>query len=531
MRIGIGTRLRLNLALIVAIVLILGAFGYRAMTGLAGLVKGSLADAVRSTATIDEMRLVAREARFVVTASAGAATTSDLKRLDALQEGFEERLADLAAKRAGGFDGAELSRLFSETASAGKAFANANAAQQWAKAADLSVRFEKSDNELEQRLASASSEQRARVDRQLTAASEDLRKKALLFAAGIAACLLVGAVLDFSLRRRLVAPLVALTKATARIVEFGDLAQKIEVRAGDEIGDLAASFQQLVEKLRQIPSSLRQATDVLTTSVENLGNSASQQVEAVTRHAAAVQETSVTANEIRQTSASATERAETLLQAVSRADQVREAGESSVQRTLASLGDIASSVTSTAERIALLKERMRQIDAINLAVKDLADQSNMLALNAAIEAVRSGEHGKGFGVVAREIRSLADQSIQATGRVREILDDISHAIEDAAKISVTARRKAEVGLSEAQSSGETLRELSVMVMSSVDGVRQIAQTMTEQNAGIGQIFTAVNDLIGLMEDTRKQVDSTEQAIGSLRDVAARVSGIVNSYRV
>src|SRR5207248_4252142 len=92
-------------------------------------------------------------------------------------------------------------------------------------------------------------------------------------------------------------------------------------------------------------------------------------------------------------------------------------------------------VAQVAQTIGVLSERASQIGRITDTVKDLADQSNMLALNAAIEAVRSGEHGKGFAVVARQIRSLADESIEATRRVREALEDVSRAIGTAVAIS------------------------------------------------------------------------------------------------
>src|SRR5205807_7876883 len=114
-------------------------------------------------------------------------------------------------------------------------------------------------------------------------------------------------------------------------------------------------------------------------------------------------------------------------------------------------------------KITQLSERTQQIGGITQTVKDLADQSNMLALNAAIEAVRSGEHGKGFAVVAREIRSLADQSIQATNRVREILEDISGAIRSAVQITEAGKQRMESGLVQMKSSGENLRELSSIV--------------------------------------------------------------------
>lgn len=531
MRLSIGTRLRLSLALLIGIVLLLGAVGYRAMHALAQEVKGSLGVAVAAAAEIDELRLRAHEARLTIAAAAAAATTSELATAGKLRARFDDRAASLASRKLQGVDSAGLSLRMAEMVSIGSDFARANAAQQWSRAAELSPRFEKAAKDLEITLDALAEEQRRTVARRLERGGNDLRRSAWLFLAGISAWMLLAAGLEASLRRSVVKPLNALAAATARIVEHGDLAQEIELRSGDELGELARCFRDLVEKLRQIPLSLQQASEMLSTSVEHLGTVASQQITAVSRHAMAVQETSATAGEIRQTSAAAAQRLESLLGAAVRADAIRTAGESSVERTLATLGEIASSVSATADRMSVLKERMRQIDAINLTVKDLADQSNMLALNAAIEAVRSGEHGRGFAVVAREIRSLADQSIAATTRVREILQDISAGIEEAVRASDAGRKRASAGLSEAQSSGATLRELSEMVKSSADAVRQIASTMTQQDAGIGQIFSAVRALDELTGDTRKQLDTTESAIARLREVAARVSGIVSSYRV
>jgi len=340
----------------------------------------------------------------------------------------------------------------------------------------------------------------------------------------------LAALLGSSLQRRLILPLGSLKNATARIVEHGDLAQTIEVLGGDEIGELAASFARLVEKLREIPVSLHDATELLSNSVGALSVSAGEQNQAILKQAASLQETQVTANEIRQTSAMAAQKADHVLKTVARADEVSREGEASVERSLTGLSEIGDSVASLAEKIDALKERMRQIDGINLTVKDLADQSNMLALNAAIEAVRSGEHGKGFAVVAREIRSLADQSIQATVRVREILLDITGSIDETAKISASGRKRAESGLAEMRASGETLRALSAMVKDTSDAVRQITASVSQQNAGISQIFTAVSDLSDGMRDTTRRLESTGDALDRLRNVSDRVSGIIRTYR-
>ena len=333
------------------------------------------------------------------------------------------------------------------------------------------------------------------------------------------------------LARRMVRPINTLNAAVYRIVREGDLTQKIEVESNDEIGQLAATFAKMVERLREIPASLKESTRLLSESVENLGSSTNEQHQSISRQAAALQETQVTVQEIKQTSLLAAQKAETVLRVAERADEISRAGEAAIEKSLGGLTDIREQVEQIAERITSLTERTRQIGIITETVKDLADQSNMLALNAAIEAVRSGEHGKGFAVVAREIRSLADQSIQATVRVREILDDLAAAIRGAVTITEKGAEKMETGLIQVRASGENLRELSTIVKDNSAAVRQIAAAVSQQNAGITQISAAVADLNQLMNSTVTRLEATTEAGNTLKAVSNRVSLIVGSYRV
>jgi methyl-accepting chemotaxis protein len=329
---------------------------------------------------------------------------------------------------------------------------------------------------------------------------------------------------------RLFAPIRDLTRVAGEIVR-GDLTQTVRVRSTDEIGQLASAFGQMLEKLREIPLRLRQSTQLLTASVDSLSKSTTAHGETVSRQATALQETQVTVQEIKQTSQLAAQKAEAVLKVAERADQISRSGEVAIAQSLGGLADIRSQVEEIAQKIGKLQERTRQIGLITETVKDLADKSNMLALNAAIEAVRSGEHGKGFAVVAREIRSLADQSIQSTNRVREILEDLGNAIRAAVSITEKGAQKMEGGLVQMTVSGESLRELSSIVKDNAAAVRQIAAAVSQQNAGISQIFGAVSDLNQLMDDTLSRLEHTGKAVDTLRGVSTQVSTVVESFRV
>src|SRR5678816_4333281 len=130
-----------------------------------------------------------------------------------------------------------------------------------------------------------------------------------------------------------------------------------------------------------------------------------------------------------------------------------------------------------------------------------------------------------------EIRSLADQSIQATVRVREILDDLAAAIRGAVTITEKGAEKMETGLTQVRASAENLRELSTIVKDNSAAVRQIAAAVSQQNAGITQISAAVADLNQLMNSTVTRLEATTEAGNVLKAVSNRVSLIVGSYRV
>ncbi|HLL53315.1 MAG TPA: methyl-accepting chemotaxis protein [Myxococcaceae bacterium] len=297
----------------------------------------------------------------------------------------------------------------------------------------------------------------------------------------------------------------------------------------DELGDLARKSAGALDQLKSFTLALAESAKQLGKSAEELDVSNSKQNEVLSLQAAALQQTQVTAQEIKQTSLLAAQKAEGVLAQTERADEISRSGESAIEQSLSGLKDIQQQVNDMSTRIKALDERARQIANITTTVKDLADQSNMLALNAAIEAVRSGEHGKGFGVVAREIRNLADQSIQATNHVREILQDISEAIRTTVSITEKGSEKVDSSLAQVRAFGDNIRQLSGIVRDNAAAVRQISAAVTQQNAGIGQIFQAVNDLTKMMDDTMQRLRSTDGATSLVRSVAEQVSGLVGNY--
>ena len=361
---------------------------------------------------------------------------------------------------------------------------------------------------------------------------ENMRQGFVFVVLGIAITLALFGVGVTLVTRRILRPIRELTRAAQAVVTKGDLRQNLSVSSSDEIGQLSTAFAQMVVKLRDALGNLQSTSQRLDTSVVALTSSNDEQGKTLSRQAAALQETQTTAQEIKQTSSLTEQKATSVLEAMGRAEEISRSGETAVEQSLTGLSDIRDGVQQISARINQLGERAQQIAGITNTVKDLADQSNMLALNAAIEAVRSGEHGKGFAVVAREIRSLADQSIQATERVREILNDITRrdpgrGLHDPVRLQPDRERAA----CKSKSSGDSLRELSGIVGQNFAAARQIAAAVSQQNTGIAQIFTAVNDLSKMMDDSMARLASTNQAAVAVGEVSQRAAGIVKEYMV
>ncbi|HYS07163.1 MAG TPA: methyl-accepting chemotaxis protein, partial [Myxococcales bacterium] len=206
-------------------------------------------------------------------------------------------------------------------------------------------------------------------------------------------------------------------------------------------------------------------------------------------------------------------------------------GEAVVEQSIGGLAAIQSQTGEIGERIRSLEESAKQIGGITSTVKDLADQSNMLALNAAIEAVRSGEHGKGFAVVAREIRSLADQSIEATRQVGSVLARLGSSIESAVKMAEHGTRAIAEDLSRVRQSGDNLRGMLAIARDNVDSARQIAAAVSQQDTGIQQIFVAVTDQLTMMQETQQRLDRATAASAAVREQAARVTQLLARYLI
>ena len=340
----------------------------------------------------------------------------------------------------------------------------------------------------------------------------------------------------FAVLLHAVAPMLGLMTGGDSLVHWGFLALTLSllVIVGRRSMLMAGALEQHTRQtetrrmeVRLLAESMGGSAGELATVVQQLRTSSEVQTEGISRQATALQQLEQTVQEIRHGSQLAAEKAQQLANAAGNASQLGQAGGAAIEHTLTNLEAIRAEVSGMARRILVLDTRTREVAGIVDTVKTLADQSNMLAINAAIEAVRSGDSGKGFGVVAREMRSLADQSIQATQRIRDVLDGVSASMREAVQVSEQGEHRVQLSLDAVRTSGSQLQKLAGIVGDTSTTVRQITAAVAQQDAGTSQIALAIQELSSQMQRTLKVVEETQAVTRSVQSLSGKMSEVAS----
>jgi methyl-accepting chemotaxis protein len=284
------------------------------------------------------------------------------------------------------------------------------------------------------------------------------------------------------------------------------------VRKVLKVAQVVDSRQAQVDLILELGRSLKGAEVELRGSTAALQGAVEQNAEASQQQAVAVAEVTSTLSELRQTSQQALESAERLLATSERTVAASAQGRDTVTQSLEGMGAIRDRVSVIQDRILTLAESTQQIGEIVSTVNEIAEQSKLLALNASIEAARAGESGRSFSVVAGEMRSLAEQSKQATREVRQILMGIQEGTRAAVLAAEEGIAKVESGQRLVARSGELMEALAEVVQQSGDASRLIAHASRQQGQGVSQVADA-------MVNIDRAVRATADGMGRLREVA------------
>jgi len=317
-------------------------------------------------------------------------------------------------------------------------------------------------------------------------------------------------------------------------ISQGDLVQevpKILCDRKDENGDLARSMQTMVENLRTQIRDISQVSNGLVFSASEIASSVSQVTSGAQENSAAVMETTTTVEEVKQTVNVTSQKARDVADKAQQGLQVAHDGRQTSEKLAIGMQHIREQMTQVADTVMKLSEQSQVIIEITTTVEDLADQSNLLAVNAAIEAAKAGEHGKGFAVVAQEIKSLAEQSKQATKQVRSILGDIQKATGAAVMATEQGNKAVDEGVKEATRARESIQALSMNFAESTQSAAQIAAANKEQLMAIDQVTTAMQNIEEVTNQNVASMRNLEIAVNSLKEMGQDLTRTVARYKV
>ena len=279
---------------------------------------------------------------------------------------------------------------------------------------------------------------------------------------------------------------------------------------------------------RSIVKQLRKAVTDLGSSASELLAVSAQVAAGAAQTAASATETTATVEEVKQTALLAHEKATQVAENSRHLSELADAGRGTVEETISGFDRIATQMSVMAETINRLGEQTQTVGDIITTVNDLAEQSNLLSVNASIEAAKAGDQGKGFSVVAQEVKSLAEQSKQAVAQVRTILGEIQKASTLAVQAAEQGRQTVDVGRQQSLASGDSVQVITETANDAAQSAAQISASSRQQLAGMEQISQAIENInqAGLQSATGTR--QVEQEVRQLQDLAVRLRRLIDS---
>jgi methyl-accepting chemotaxis protein len=288
--------------------------------------------------------------------------------------------------------------------------------------------------------------------------------------------------------------------------------------------DMKNNLRGIIQSLAGTADHVAIASEEISSSVEQQAQSAATQKDQTTQVATALQEMNVTGQLVSENCGKASE-------ASRKAAETARNGGVIVDETLAKMRVIAESVRSTAGRVEELGKSSDQIGRIIGVINDIADQTNLLALNAAIEAARAGEQGRGFAVVADEVRKLAERTTNATKEIAQMIQTVQQETKQAVGAMEEGTRQVEEGVTTTNKAGEALREIIQMSEQVGDMIAQIATAATEQSSATDEINHAMEQISSLAKESASGAQQSAQACQDLSGLAFELQKIVSNFNL
>jgi methyl-accepting chemotaxis protein len=319
--------------------------------------------------------------------------------------------------------------------------------------------------------------------------------------------------------------------SVANAISEGDLRVSIVVNSQDEIGQLMSAMKTMDDTLKEVLSETKLAADNLASASRELSTGSAQMSLGVGEQSDRASQIAASSEEMSQTVLDIAKNASSMADSATETTKIAHDGESIVNRSVEEVKAIADTVNESSRLMASLGERSKQIGAIIDVIKDIADQTNLLALNAAIEAARAGEQGRGFAVVADEVRKLAERTSQATTEIGSMIGAIQQEVDKAVHNMSDGTKRDAVGVEFAAKAGDALHTIVSSVQDLQARVQQIASATEEMSSTSDQISSDIETIASVSRETSSSSGQIARSASDLAELSSTLQRLVGRFKV
>lgn len=349
--------------------------------------------------------------------------------------------------------------------------------------------------------------------------------------AGVFIAAVVLSIFIAMIMRNLILTPIARTIEGIEEMAGGDLTKRIDVNASDEIGEMVKHFNTFADRLRDAITQVAGSSEEVSSAAIILEKATEQMVVGANQTAVQINSVAAASEEMSKTSAEIAQSCVAAVRSSELAGDSAKTGGAIIESTTAVMDRINQRVKESATIIRNLGTRSEQIGQIVGLINDVADQTNLLALNAAIEAARAGEHGRGFAVVADEVRKLAER----TGLATKEISSTVHAMQEETKEAVASMEEGvadvEVGTKEAARSGDALKEIFFQVNRVTGEINQIAVASEEETATTNEIASSIQQISDVMKGTSHMIQENSNASSRLANLSKDLQSMVGQFKL
>jgi methyl-accepting chemotaxis protein len=321
------------------------------------------------------------------------------------------------------------------------------------------------------------------------------------------------------------------TMQVLQALAAGDLGQSIHVDSTDEIGAMGAALNQAIRGMADTIQSISGTAEHVANASEEISAAAAQQAQSADHQKDQTSQVATALQEMSSAVLQVSQNASRAAEASRQAAETARRGGSIVDQTLLKMRAIAESVRGTAQKVEDLGKSSDQIGRIVGVINDIADQTNLLALNAAIEAARAGEQGRGFAVVADEVRKLAERTTAATREIGKTIETVQGGTRMAVSAMVDGTQQVEDGVHATHQAGDALKEIINMSKEVGEMITEIAAAATEQSSATEQINNSMDRIATLVAESSYGAQQSAKACQDLSRLASDLRKLVENFRL